>query len=76
MSRINSKKRASLHKGGGPQVGEVIRTGGVTCLSIKSLILIWSRLLNRWGDRRRDYMDMRVTPHKRGTSPTCNPRHT
>ena len=21
-------------------------------------------------------MDMRVTPHKRGTSPTCNPRHT
>ena len=34
MSRINSKKRACLHKGGGPQVGEVIRIGGVTCLSI------------------------------------------
>ena len=22
----------------------------------------------------RDYMDMRVTPPKRGTTPTCNPR--
>ena len=76
MSRINSKKRACLHKCGRPQVGEVIRIGGVTCLSIWSLIFIWSRLLNRWSDRRRDYMDMRVTPPKRGTSPTCNPRHT
>ena len=26
-------------------------------------------------DHMRDYMDMRVTPPKRGTSPTCNPRH-
>ena len=34
MSRINSKKRACLHKGGGPQVGEVIRLGGITVLSI------------------------------------------
>ena len=33
--------RACLHGGGGPQVGEVItRLGGVTRLSIQSLILI------------------------------------
>ena len=36
--------RACLHGGGGPQVGEVTR------LSIQSLILIWSRLHDRWGD--------------------------
>ena len=39
--------RACLHGGGGPQVGEVTRLGGVTRLSIQSLILIWSR----WRDR-------------------------
>ena len=27
-------KRACLHGGGGPQVGEVTGLGGVTCLSI------------------------------------------
>ena len=32
--------RACLHGGGGPQVGEVTRLGGVTRLSIQSLILI------------------------------------
>ena len=32
--------RASLHGGGGPQVGEVTRLDGVTRLSIQSLILI------------------------------------
>ena len=32
--------RACLHGGGGPQVGEVTRLGGVTRLSIYSLILI------------------------------------
>ena len=36
--------RACLHWVGGPQVGEV------TLLSIWSLILIWSRLHDRWGD--------------------------
>ena len=42
--------KACLHRGGGPQVGEVTRLGGVTHLSIWSLILIWSRLHVRWGD--------------------------
>ena len=32
--------RACLHGGGGPQVGEVTRLGGVTCLSISSLIFM------------------------------------
>ena len=36
--------RACLRGGGGPQVGEVTRLGGVTRLSIQSLIFIWSRL--------------------------------
>ena len=31
---------AYVHRGGGPQVGEVTRLGGVTCLSIQSLILM------------------------------------
>ena len=35
---------ACLHGGGGPQVGEVTRLG------IWSLILIWSRSHDRWGD--------------------------
>ena len=42
--------RPCLHGGGGPQVGEVTSLGGVTRLSIWSLILIWSRLHDRWGD--------------------------
>ena len=42
--------RACLHGGGGPQVGEVTHLGGVTRLSIYSLIFIWSRLHDRWGD--------------------------
>ena len=42
--------RACLHGGGGPQVGEVTRLGVVTRLSTQSLILIWSRLRDRWGD--------------------------
>ena len=32
--------RACLHGGGGPQVGEVTHLGGVTRLSIESVILI------------------------------------
>ena len=35
---------------GDPQVGEVTRFGGVTRLSISSLILIWSRLHDGWVD--------------------------
>ena len=42
--------RDCLHGGGGPQVGEVTGLGVVTRLSIYSLILIWSRLHDRWGD--------------------------
>ena len=47
--------RAFLHGGGGPSVG------GVTRLSIQSLILMWSRLHVRWGN----------PPHV--TSPTWGP---
>ena len=40
---------------GGPEVGKVNRLGGVTHLSIiKSLILIWSRLHDKWADHMRD----------------------
>ena len=42
--------RACLHGGGGPQVGEITCLGGVTRLSIKSLILSWSRLHERWSN--------------------------
>ena len=55
-------------EGGGLQVGEVTRLGGVTRLSTQSLILIWSRFHDRWVDHMRDYMDRRVSPHKRVTS--------
>ena len=53
--------KACLHGGGGPQVGEVTRLGGVTRLSIQSLILMWSRLHVRWDN----------LPHV--TSPTWGP---
>ena len=53
--------RACLHDGGGPQVGEVTRVGGVTRLSIQSLILMCSRSHVRWGN----------PPHV--TSPTWGP---
>ena len=36
-SKISGKLRACSHGGGGPQVGEVLRVGGVTNLSIQSL---------------------------------------
>ena len=32
-NKMNSRLRACLHGGGGPQVGEVTRLGGVTRLS-------------------------------------------
>ena len=38
--QIFTEIRACLHEGGGPQVGEVTRLGGVTRLSRQSLILI------------------------------------
>ena len=60
-------------RSGGPQVGEVTRLGGVTCMSIESLILIWTCLHDRWGDHMRDYMYRRVTPPKWVTSPTWGP---
>ena len=62
--------RACLQGGGGPQVGEVTRLGGVTRLSAQSLILIRSRLHDRWGDHLRDHMDRWGTPPNRVTSPT------
>ena len=49
MSLFATKLRACLRGGGGPQVGEVTRLGGVTRLSIHFLILIWSHLNDRWG---------------------------
>ena len=53
--------RACLHGGGGPQVGEV-KCGGSPHLSCK-----------RDQIKMRDYMDKRVTPPKRVTSPTWGP---
>ena len=55
--------RARLHGGGGPQVGELTRLGGVTRLSIYSLI--WSPHLSckRNQIKMRDYMDRRGLPH-------------
>ena len=65
--------RACLHGGGGPQVGDETRLGGVTHLTIQSLLLILSRLHDRWGDHMRSLMDSRA-PSKRVTSPTwCSP---
>ena len=44
------KLGAWLHWVGRPQVGEVTHLVGVTHLSFLSVILIWSRLHDRWGD--------------------------
>ena len=50
-TKASDRFRACLHWGGGPDVGEVtLSGGGVTRLSIQCLILIWSRLHDRWGD--------------------------
>ena len=50
-----------LHEGGGPQVGEVTygKSPHLTC--------------KRDHIKMRDYMDRRVTPQKRVTSPTWGP---
>ena len=57
--------RACLHGGGRPQVGEVTRLGGVTRLSIQSLILRWLRLHVRWGN------PPHVTSRTWGPPPSC-----
>ena len=62
---------ARLHGGGGwREVGEVIRLGRVTRLS-----LIWSPHLSCKRDQVKtgDYMDRRVTPPKKVSSPTWGP---
>ena len=41
--------RACSHGGGGPQVGEVPRLGGVTNLSTQSLFFSWLLSHERWG---------------------------
>ena len=51
----------SLHEGGGPQVGEV------TCAKLPHLTCKRDHI------EMRDYMDRRVTPPKRVTSPTWGP---
>ena len=53
---VRMSVRACLHKGGGPQVGEVT-CGGLPHLTCK-----------RDHIKMRDYMDRRVTPPKRVTS--------
>ena len=53
--------RAFLHEGGGPQVGEV------TCGRLPHLTCKHDHI------KMRDYMDRRVTPPKRVTSPTWGP---
>ena len=56
--------RACLHGGGGPQVGDETRLGGVTHLTIQSLLLILSRLHDRWGDHMRSLINSRAgVPH-------------
>ena len=42
---INSPFRASLHGGGGPQVGKVTRLGEVTCLTIKFLLITFTFMI-------------------------------
>ena len=51
---------ACLHGGGGLQVGEVTGLSGAAHLSIQPLILIWSRLHDRWGDYMRDFMELKA----------------
>ena len=56
--------KGCLHRGGGPQIGE-ITCGGSPHLSCK-----------RDHIKMRDYMDKRVTPPKRVSSPTWGPPST
>ena len=74
MSLDKSRLRACLHGGGGPQVVEVTRLGGVTHLSIQTLI--WSPHLSCKGDqiKIRDYMARWVTLPKLAASPAWGPQ--
>ena len=56
--RVMTQVRACLHEGGGPQVGDV------TCGGLPHLTCKRDRIKMRY------YMDRRVTPPKRVTSPT------
>ena len=62
LTRLFWTKGLSVHWGGGPQIGEVT-CGGSPHLSCKRRDQI----------KMRDYMDRRVTPPKRVTSPTWGP---
>ena len=68
--RVLSARLHGEEGGGGREVGEVIRLGRVTRLS-----LIWSPHLSCKRDqvKTRDYMDRRVTPPKKVSSPTWGP---
>ena len=61
VAQMSYSLRACLHEGGGPQVGEVT-CGGLPHLTCK-----------RDHIKMRDYMDRRVTPPKRVTSPSGVP---
>ena len=61
FANCHSENASCLHGGGGPQVGEV-KYGGSPHLSCK-----------RDQIKMRDYMDKRVTPPKRVTSPSWGP---
>ena len=65
--------RAYLQEGGGTQVGEVTRLSGVTRPSIQSFVGSPHLSCKRDQIKIRDYMDRRVTPPKRVTSPTWGP---
>ena len=60
--RYVSVERTCLHGGGGPQIGEVTCDGSPHLSCKRDQI------------KMRDYMDRRVTPPKRVTSPTWGPR--
>ena len=63
--------RACFHGGGGPQVGEVTCLGGLTLLSIQSLICSPHLSCKRDQIEIRDYMNRRVTSPTWGPQPPC-----
>ena len=63
--------RACLHGGGGPQVGEVAPLGGVTRLSIQSLIRSPQLSCKHDQIKMRDYLDKWVTSPTWGPLPPC-----
>ena len=70
LLRVLSARLHGEGGGGGRELGEVIRLGRVTRLS-----LIWSPHLSCKRDQVKtgDYMDRRVTPPKKVSSPTWGP---